>query len=75
MRPSSSFFFAGLVAMTMKHAKVYLVSALPHEIAHATGFQPFGNLNEALGHALVSVGRRATVAIIPEGSSVLAAVA
>ena len=65
---------AAAVAMAMKQANIYLVSALPHGIAHSAGFQPFENPNEALGCALAHMGRRASVAVIPEGGSVLAAV-
>jgi nickel-dependent lactate racemase len=65
---------AAAVAMAMKQANVYLISALPHEIARASGFQPFDSPNEALGCALAHVSRRASVAVMPEGGSVLAAI-
>ena len=65
---------AAAVAMAMKQATVYLVSALPADFARSIGFHPFESLDEALQSALARVGPSATVAIMPEGGSVLPAV-
>jgi nickel-dependent lactate racemase len=66
---------AAAVAMAMKQAEIYLISAMPDEFARSIGFHPFDTLKQALGHALARAGGRATVAVIPDGGSLLAAVA
>jgi nickel-dependent lactate racemase len=66
---------AAAVALAMKQAEIYLISALPGELARSIGFHPFDNPQQVLTHALVQAGGRATVAVIPEGGSLLAAVA
>jgi lactate racemase len=65
---------AAAVAMAMKQATIYLVSALPADDAHAMGFHPFGGLDEALRSALARVGHSPNVVVMPEGGSVLPAV-
>lgn len=66
---------AAAVAMAMKQADVYLVSALPQDFVRSIGFHPFESPDEALRRALTHVGGAATLAVMPDGSSVLAAVA
>ena len=65
---------AAAVAMAMRQADIFLVSALPAGSARTLGFQPFGGVDEALRAALDRVGARATVAVMPEGGSVLPSV-
>lgn len=66
---------AAAVALAMKQAEIYVISALPSELVRSVGFHPFDTPKQALGHALAQAGGRATVAVIPEGGSLLAAVA
>jgi nickel-dependent lactate racemase len=65
---------AAAVALAMKQAAVYLVSALPVDLARSLGFVPFSDLGTALGAALGAVGPDPFVAVLPEGGSVLPAV-
>jgi nickel-dependent lactate racemase len=65
---------AAAVAMAMKQAAIYLVSALPADDAHAMGFHPYGSLDEALRSALARVGHAPKIVVMPEGGSVLPAV-
>lgn len=62
---------AAAVAMALKWAGIYLVSNLPPDFTRSLGFQPFDNLDEALQSALTLAGSAATVAVLPEGGSVL----
>lgn len=66
---------AAAVALAMQQADVYLISALSPDFARSIGFFPFSGLDEALLAALAHVGRPARVAVMPEGGSVLPAVA
>jgi nickel-dependent lactate racemase len=63
------------VARAMKHARVFLVSALPRDLAHSIGFHPFDSLESAVRAALSQVGARPRLAVMPQGGSVLASVA
>ena len=66
---------AAAVAMAMKQADVYLVSALPADFARSIGFHPFDSPDEALRSALAVVGTFPTVIVMPEGARVLPTVA
>jgi nickel-dependent lactate racemase len=63
---------AAAVAMAMRQADIYLVSALPHDYVRSIGFYPFENPDVAVRCALAEVGGPATLAVMPDGSSVLA---
>ena len=63
------------VARAMKHARIFLVSALPHDLAHSIGFHPFDSLESAVQAALSQVGAQPRLAVMPQGGSVLASVA
>ncbi len=62
---------AAAVAMAMKRADIYLVSALPPDFARSLGFYPFDNPAEALQSALTQAGSTATLIVLPAGGSVL----
>ncbi len=62
---------AAAIGMAMKRASIYLVSALPADFAQTMGFYPFDSLDKALQTALSQAGKGATVAVLPEGGSVL----
>ena len=66
---------AAAVALAMKQATIYLVSSIPAELARSLGFVPFGDTQTALAAALRAVGPDPFVAVMPEGGSVLPAVA
>ncbi len=59
------------VARAMQQASIYLVSALPTDFARSIGFHPCSSLHEALQSALAQVGPGASVAVMPDGGSVL----
>lgn len=63
------------VARAMKHARIFLVSALDRDFAQAIGFHPFGSLETALQAALGQVGAQPRLAVMPQGASILATVA
>ena len=65
---------AAAVALAMKQAAIYLVSAMPAAEARAMGFVPFSDPGAALTAALTAAGLRPWVAVMPEGGSVLPAV-
>ena len=62
---------AAAVAKSMKRANIYLVSALPPDVMGSIGLHPFESLEEALRSALAQLGASATLAVLPEGGSVL----
>ncbi len=64
---------AAAVAMAMTQADVYLVSALPSDFARRLGFHPFPSLDRAVEAARAALGRSASVAVLPEGGSILPA--
>jgi nickel-dependent lactate racemase len=66
---------AAAVALAMQQAELYLVSALDPGLARSIGFVPYASLDEAVRSALAHVGNGATVAVMPEGGSVLPVVA
>jgi nickel-dependent lactate racemase len=63
------------VARAMRHARIFLVSALPHDLAHTIGFHPFDSLESAVQAALSQVGAQPRLAVMPQGGSVMASVA
>lgn len=66
---------AAAVALAMKQATIYLVSSIPAALARSLGFVPFGDTQTALAAALRAVGPDPFVVVMPEGGSVLPAVA
>jgi len=66
---------AAAVALAMKQAAIYLVSSLPPDLARSLGFVPFSDLETAFAAALRALGPTPSVAVLPEGGSVLPAVA
>ena len=62
---------AAAVARSMKRAEIYLVSALSPDVIRSIGLHPFASLEEALRSALERVGASATLAVLPEGGSIL----
>ena len=66
---------AAAVALAMKQAAIYLVSSLPPDLARSLGFVPFSDLETAFTAALRALGPTPSVAVLPEGGSVLPAVA
>ncbi len=65
---------AAAVAMTMKQARIALVSAMPADDVHAMGFLPFANLPEAVEFGLTQF-EAPRIAVMPEGGSVVPRVA
>ena len=65
---------AAAIALAMKRAAIYLVSALPEAEARRFGFVPFSGVEAALTAALATAGPRPFVAVMPDGASVLPAV-
>jgi nickel-dependent lactate racemase len=61
--------------MTMKQAAIFLVSALPADRARKMGFRPFACVEDAAAAALQASGPDPFVVVMPEGGSVLPAVA
>jgi nickel-dependent lactate racemase len=66
---------AAAVALAMKQAAVYLVSALPMARAAAMGFRPFPSLAAGTSAALAAAGPDPFVVVLPEGGSILPALA
>ena len=62
---------AAAVSKVLARARVYLVSAMPPALVRACGMQPYRGVEAALQDALLAAGERATVAVLPEGGSVL----
>ena len=62
---------AAAIATVLKKAQVYLVSALPADLARTCGMVPYDNLDEAMRAALESAGAAASVSVMPQGASVL----
>ena len=65
---------AAAIAAVLKRASVYLVSALPDETVRQCGMRPFSDVGAALDKAIEEVGVGASVAVLPEGGSVLPAI-
>ncbi len=66
---------AAAVAMAMKQAAIFLVSALPPDRARGMGFRPFTCVEDAVRAALEASRPDPFVVVMPEGGSVLPAVA
>ena len=66
---------AAAIALAMKKADIYLVSAFPDEQARLMGFQPYPSAAAALDAALRQAGPGATIAIMPHGASTVPQVA
>lgn len=66
---------AAAVALAMAQATIYLVSTLPAARAAAMGFRPFASLDAAAGAALGAAGADPFVVVMPEGGSILPALA
>jgi nickel-dependent lactate racemase len=62
---------AAAVAAVLKRVGVYMVSALPDDLARACGMVPFDNLDAALGAALGMLGPDSSVLVMPQGGSIL----
>jgi nickel-dependent lactate racemase len=62
---------AAAVAMAMKQAAIFLVSALPADRARGMGFRPFASVETAFAAALEANGPDPFVVVMPEGGSVL----
>jgi len=65
---------AAAVALAMKRAAIYLVSAMPAAEARAMGFVPFSDPAAAVAAAVRAADSRPFVVVMPEGGSVLPAV-
>jgi lactate racemase len=65
---------AAAVAMTMRQARIAVVSAMPADDLRAMGFLPFASLPEAVEFALTQF-RAPRIAVMPEGGSVVPRVA
>ncbi len=65
---------AAAVAMTMRQARIALVSAMPADDVRAMGFLPFANLGEAVEFAFTQFSTP-RIAVMPEGGSVVPRVA
>ena len=66
---------AAAVGSVMKRAAVYLVSDMPAETVSECGMRPFTRVDDAVGTALAEMGQSARIAVMPQGGSVLPAVA
>jgi nickel-dependent lactate racemase len=66
---------AAAVAMAMKQATIFLVSALPAARAGAMGFRPFASLEAAAAAALAAATPDPFIVVMPEGGSILPALA
>jgi len=62
---------AAAVASVLKRARVFLVSALPHEFVRCCGLVPFDDVDAALGVALGEGGPAANMIVMPHGGSIL----
>jgi nickel-dependent lactate racemase len=65
---------AAAVAMTMQHAEVGLMSAMPADDVRAMGFKPFNSLAQAVQYALDKFPAP-RIAVMPEGGSVVPQIA
>ncbi len=62
---------AAAIASVLKWAEVYLVSAMPADAVRQCGMVPFDDLRAAVDAALGGAGPGASVAVLPQGGSVL----
>jgi len=66
---------AAAIALAMKKADIYLVSAFSDEQSRLMGFQPYPSAASAVDAALRQAGAGATIAIMPHGASTVPQVA
>lgn len=62
---------AAAFAVALKRATIYLVSALPPDQVRSLGLHPFDSLEKAIESARAALGLDATLAVMPQGGSVL----
>jgi nickel-dependent lactate racemase len=62
---------AAAIASVLKWAEVYLVSAMPPDAVRQCGMVPFDDLSAAMEAAFGGAGPEASVAVLPQGGSVL----
>lgn len=65
---------AAAIARAQKRATISLVSALPADVVRACGMQPFADAVTAFNTAQASAGPSPSIAIMPEGASVVPAI-
>jgi nickel-dependent lactate racemase len=65
---------AAVIAMTMQHASVFLISDLPPAFARSIGFHPYSDLNSAFRAAIEQLGPVPHIAVMTKGSSTLVTV-
>ena len=57
--------------MVLENAEFYLVSELPDAFVEGIFMKPFESAQAALDHALLKLGREATILAMPYGGSTL----
>jgi lactate racemase len=62
---------AAAIAMVLQNADIYLVSDLEPEFVRRLFMQPFSNVQDALNTAIVRLGKKAKVLVMPYGGSTL----
>ncbi|MDP3386449.1 MAG: nickel-dependent lactate racemase [Eubacteriales bacterium] len=62
---------AAFIAMTLQKAQIYLVSELDPELVKKINMTPFESVQEALDHAIDTLGSNSKVIIMPEAGSTL----
>jgi nickel-dependent lactate racemase len=62
---------AAAIAATANHCQIFMVSALPEELAVKLFVQPFATIEEALAAAFIRKGQQAKVLIMPVAPSTL----
>ena len=66
---------AAMIALVLRRAKVFLVSAMDPEVIKKTGITPYPDIDLALKDALAMMGPGAKVLVMPNGGSTLPYVA
>ena len=62
---------AAAIALVLQKAQVFLVSSLPSAMVERMGLRPFPQVQDALDAARRQLGKRASVTVLPYGSSTL----
>lgn len=62
---------AAAIALVLQKAQVFLVSSLPSAMVERMGLRPFPQVQDALDAARRQLGERASVTVLPYGSSTL----
>ena len=62
---------AAAIALIEKRATIYLISSFSDDIVKRMRLVPFSNAQEALEAALVKLGRKSQVIVLPEAGSIL----